>query len=121
LFEINTSDVTSGPQAVARFASSLRAAGCDVAFSGFAGEASVLEIAKAQGVAFVKIDGSLVYPISRDRAAANRLLQIQQECRSFGIQTICSQVEDPQTLEILRRIPVNYAQGFGIDRPRPLK
>ena len=120
-FEIATADVLSVPQSVTRLAASLRATGCGVAFSGFAGEASVLEIARSLGVASVKIDGSLVYPISRDRAAATRLHEIQQSCRSSGVQTICTQVEDPRTLEILRRIQVNYAQGFGIDRPRELK
>ncbi|HZZ92009.1 MAG TPA: EAL domain-containing protein [Usitatibacter sp.] len=120
-FEIAISDVISAPQSVTRLVSSLRAAGCGVAFSGFAGEADVLELARSLTVGFVKIDGSLIYPVSRDRAAASRLQQLQQRCRSFGVQTICTQVEDPQTLEILRRIQVNYAQGFGIDRPRPLK
>src|SRR4051812_9832896 len=103
-FEIATEDVISAPQLATRFAASLRAAGCGVAFSGFAGEARVLEIARSLGVAFVKIDGSLVYPLSRDRAAALRLHEIQQRCRSFGVQTIGTQVEDPRTLEILRRI-----------------
>jgi EAL domain-containing protein (putative c-di-GMP-specific phosphodiesterase class I) len=121
LFEIATADVIASAQSVTRLVSALRAAGCGVAFSGFAGEASVLEIARSLGVAFVKVDGALVYPVSRDRAAATRLQQVQQRCRSFGVQTICMQVEDPQTLEMLRRIQVNYAQGFGIDRPRPLK
>jgi EAL domain-containing protein (putative c-di-GMP-specific phosphodiesterase class I) len=120
-FEIAADDVKSAPGNVTRLASSLRAAGCAVAFSGFAGEAPVLKIARSLGVGFVKVDGSLVYPVSRDRAAAARLQRLQQDCRSFGVQTICTQVEDPQTLEILRRIQVDYGQGFGIDRPRPLK
>ena len=120
-FEIATADAIGAAQPVTKLVSSLRAAGCGVAFSVFAGEAAALEIARSLGVAFVKIDGSLVYPISRDRAAAIRLHEVQQSCRSSGVQTICTQVEDPQTLEILRRIQVNYAQGFGIDRPRPLR
>ena len=120
-FEIPMTEVISAPQAVARLASSLRTVGCGVSFSGFAGEPQALELAKSLGVGFVKIDGSLVYPISRDKAAAARLQAIQQRCRSLGVQTICTQVEDTQTLEILRRIQVNYAQGFGIDRPRALK
>jgi EAL domain-containing protein (putative c-di-GMP-specific phosphodiesterase class I) len=120
-FEIPMADVASTPQSVKRLVSSLRAVGCGAAFSGFTGEADALELARSLNVAFVKVDGSLVYPLSRDKAAAARLQQLQQLCRSFGVQTICTQVEDPRTLEILRRIQVNYAQGFGIDRPRPLK
>jgi EAL domain-containing protein (putative c-di-GMP-specific phosphodiesterase class I) len=120
-FEIATGDVISAPDSVTRLASFLRAAGCGVAFSGFAGEAPVLEAARSVGAAFVKIDGSLVYPVARDRAAAARLQQVQQSCRALGVQTIGTQVEDSRTLEILRHLQVNYAQGFGIDRPRPLK
>jgi EAL domain-containing protein (putative c-di-GMP-specific phosphodiesterase class I) len=119
-FEIPMTEVTSAAQSVARLASDLRAAGCGTVFSGFAGETAALELACSLGVSFVKIDGSLVYPVSRDSAAAKRLHAVQQSCRSSGVQTICTQVEDAPTLEILRRIQVNYAQGFGIDRPRPL-
>jgi len=120
-FEIPMDDVIAAPQAVKRLVSELRAAGCGVAFSGFAGEPVALGLARSLGVGFVKIDGSLVYALSRDRAATARLHKIQESCRSFGVQTVCTQVEDPQTLAILRRIQVNYAQGFAIDRPRPLK
>jgi EAL domain-containing protein (putative c-di-GMP-specific phosphodiesterase class I) len=120
-FEIPMEEVISVPQAVTRLVGSLRAAGCGVSFSGFAGEIPALELAKSLDVAFVKVDGSLVYPISRDTSAAAKLHAIQKCSRTFGVQTICTQVEDTRTLEILRAIHVNYAQGFGIDRPRLLQ
>ena len=120
-FEIPMEEVISVPQAVSRLAGSLRAAGCGVSFSGFAGEIPALELAKSLDVGFVKIDGSLVYPITRDTSAAAKLHAIQKCARTFGVQTICTQVEETRTLEILRAIHVNYAQGFGIDRPRPLQ
>lgn len=120
-FEIPMEEVISAPQHVTRLAGSLRAAGCVVCISGFAGELPALELAKSLDVAFVKLDGSLVYAISRDASAAAKLQVIQKCARTFGVQTICTQVEDAKTLEILRAIRVNYAQGFGIDRPRPLQ
>jgi EAL domain-containing protein (putative c-di-GMP-specific phosphodiesterase class I) len=120
-FEIPMEDVIAAPQAVKRLVPALRAAGCGVAFSGFAGEPVALALARSLSVGFVKIDGSLAYRIPRDKAAVARLQKIQETCRTFNVQTICTQVEDPQALEILRPIQVNYAQGFGIDRPRPLK
>jgi len=120
-FEIPMDDVIAAPQPVKRFVSTLRSAGCGVAFSGFTGEPVALALARSLTVGFVKIDGSLIYGLARDRAAAVRLQKIQQNCRAFGVQTICTQVEDAPTLEILRRLQVNYAQGFGIERPRPLK
>lgn len=120
-FEIPMEEVISAPAAVTHLANALRATGCVVCFSGFAGELPALELAKKLGVAFVKIDGSLVYPIARDTTAAAKLQVIQKLARTFGVQTICTQVEDAKTLEILRALKVNYAQGFGIDRPSPLQ
>jgi Amt family ammonium transporter len=120
-FEIPMEEVISAPQAVARLVGALRKAGCGVSFSGFVGELPALEFARSIDATYVKVDGSLVYPISRDTAAAAKLQLIQKSCRTFGVQTICTQVEDARTLEILRAIQVNYAQGFGIDRPRPLQ
>ena len=120
-FEIPLEDVISYPQAVKRLVPALRAAGCGVAFSGFAGEPVALALARSLSVRCVKLDGSLVCRLSRDNAEIAKLQKIKEICRSVGVQTIATQVEDRQTLEILRRLQVNYAQGFGIDRPRPLR
>ena len=38
----------------------------------------------------------------------------------LDMKTIGVQVESPGALEWLRRIGVDYAQGFGIGRPEPL-
>ncbi|HEX2642037.1 MAG TPA: EAL domain-containing protein [Thermoanaerobaculia bacterium] len=38
----------------------------------------------------------------------------------MGIRTIAESVENRATLEALREIGVDYAQGFGIARPEPL-
>jgi EAL domain-containing protein (putative c-di-GMP-specific phosphodiesterase class I) len=38
----------------------------------------------------------------------------------MGLQTIAEFVENDEIAERLRRIGVNYAQGYGIARPEPL-
>ena len=38
----------------------------------------------------------------------------------MGIQTIAESVENEEALRALAEIGVDYAQGFGISRPRPL-
>jgi EAL domain-containing protein (putative c-di-GMP-specific phosphodiesterase class I) len=38
----------------------------------------------------------------------------------MGKRTIAEAVESPEILEELRRIGVDYAQGYGITAPRPL-
>jgi EAL domain-containing protein (putative c-di-GMP-specific phosphodiesterase class I) len=37
----------------------------------------------------------------------------------MGIQTIAEFVENDAIMEALRKIGVNYAQGYGIEKPKP--
>ena len=39
----------------------------------------------------------------------------------MGIRTIAEYVENEAVLKKLRKIGVDYAQGFAIDRPRPIE
>jgi EAL domain-containing protein (putative c-di-GMP-specific phosphodiesterase class I) len=40
---------------------------------------------------------------------------------ALGMQTIAEFVEQAETLPVLRRVGVNFAQGFGIAAPKPLR
>jgi EAL domain-containing protein (putative c-di-GMP-specific phosphodiesterase class I) len=120
-FEIMTTDALAHPEAVAKFIPPLRAAGITFALSWFAGEEVAVELAPTLGISFMKIDGSLAIPIARDPKAKARLAAIVQRCRKLGMRTVCMLVEDAETLDHLRTIHVDYVQGFGIARPRPLE
>ncbi|MDH4283888.1 MAG: EAL domain-containing protein [Gallionellaceae bacterium] len=39
--------------------------------------------------------------------------------RKMGVKTIAEMVENEETVAKLREIGVDFAQGFGISRPRP--
>ena len=41
--------------------------------------------------------------------------------QNFGVQTIAEGVEHETTLELLRDLGVNYAQGFLIGEPKPVE
>ena len=45
---------------------------------------------------------------------------IHQIGKVMGIRTIAESVEDRPTLDVLRQIGVNYAQGYGLSLPEPL-
>ena len=69
---------------------------------------------------FVKIDGEFVKNIAvneKDRIFVKHIHQIAKE---FGKKTIAEYVEDEETLEILKEIGVDYAQGFHYGRPHQL-
>jgi EAL domain-containing protein (putative c-di-GMP-specific phosphodiesterase class I) len=120
LFEIPTLETVSDFRALARVIPPLRSAGFRFALSGFTGAETGFEIAKSLGFAFVKIDGSLVARVSRDAEARAKVHAIHQRCRRLGMRTVSMQVEDAATLEALKGLDVDFAQGYGIDRPRVL-
>ncbi len=121
MFELPVAEVLAGGDSIARLAAPLRAAGCSLALNDFTGQKGGFDLAKKLGFGFIKIDGSLIDRITRDAEAMARVITIQEHCRKLGMRTICMQVESPETLDALRTIRADYAQGFGIDRPRPLK
>ncbi len=70
---------------------------------------------------YVKIDGEFVKNITvneKDRIFVKHIHQIAQE---FGKKTIAEYVEDADTLQILKEIGVDYAQGYHYGRPEPLQ
>lgn len=119
-FEIPVGHALDDPESVARLVFPLRRAGCTFALSGFTGRAG-LELAQTLGIAFIKIDGSLVDRLSRDPQAAQEIEALHRRAADLGMRTVCMQVESDKVLEALREIQVHYAQGFGIDKPRALK
>ncbi|MCI4405836.1 MAG: diguanylate cyclase [Sulfuricurvum sp.] len=69
---------------------------------------------------FLKIDGEFVKNIAvneKDRIFVKHINQIAQE---FEKKTIAEYVEDAETLDILKEIGVDYAQGFHYGRPHQL-
>jgi EAL domain-containing protein (putative c-di-GMP-specific phosphodiesterase class I) len=120
-FEIMTTDALAQTAAVARMIPPLRAAGVTFALSWFAGEESALELAPALGISYIKLDGSLAAHIATDVKQRERLAILVQRCRKIGVRTVCMLVESPETLAHLRAIHVDFVQGFGIAKPRPLE
>lgn len=70
---------------------------------------------------FVKIDGEFIKNITvneKDRIFVKHIHQIAKE---FGKMTIAEYVEDEETLNILREIGVDFAQGYHYGRPELLE
>jgi EAL domain-containing protein (putative c-di-GMP-specific phosphodiesterase class I) len=119
-FEIPASLALEEPESVARLVYPLRRVGCTFALSGFSGPAR-LELAQTLGISFIKIDGYLTDRLQRDPQAAQEIQALHRRATELGMRTVCMRVESDKTLQALREIQVNYAQGFGIDKPRVLK
>ena len=69
---------------------------------------------------FLKIDGEIIQNILTRPDDCARVQEIVTASHKIGMRTIAAFVESDATIEKLREIGVNYAQGFGISKPGPI-
>lgn len=103
------------------FLRTMRQQGCEVAIDDFGTGFSSFYQLKNLDVDYLKIDGSFVRNLSHDPVDKHLVLAMVHLASGLGKRTIAEFVEDGETLEILRKIGVDCAQGFYIGRPRPLE
>ncbi|GAA4900294.1 cyclic di-GMP phosphodiesterase PdeB [Ferrimonas pelagia] len=72
-------------------------------------------------VDYVKIDGCFVRNLANNPKDYAIVKSIHDVCRVMGIETVAEFVEDQETLQRLKTIGVNYAQGYGLGRPKDLE
>ena len=102
------------------FLRTLRSQGYEFALDDFGMGFSSFYQLKNLDVDYLKIDGSFVRNLSKDPVDKHLVTAMVHLAGSLGKQTIAEFVEDEETLDILRTIGVDCAQGFHIGRPRPL-
>ena len=71
-------------------------------------------------VDFLKIDGLFVKDIVNDPVDFAMVKSINDMGHVLGKQTIAEFVENDDILKKLQEIGVDYAQGYGVGKPRPL-
>jgi len=102
------------------FLRTLRSQGYEFALDDFGMGFSSFYQLKNLDVDYLKIDGSFVRNLSKDPVDKHLVTAMVHLANSLGKTTIAEFVEDEETLNILRSIGVDCAQGFHIGRPQPL-
>lgn len=118
-FEIPGAEI-SYEQGTRRFTAALRRIGCHVAVGSSESDHVVFEPLCDLTADFLKIGGRLIRDLTEDPVVAAEVQTTIRACRAFGIQTIATYVESPRTLDVVRNLQANYAQGYGISKPEPL-
>jgi EAL domain-containing protein (putative c-di-GMP-specific phosphodiesterase class I) len=121
LFEISEQDVDKHPLDLDRLMLALRPLGCGFVVTGYGGEIVSGEMLQALRIDLVKIDGGIVRRLHDDKSSFAAASSIQAVCREIGIRTIAELVELRETVQKLREIGVDYAQGYGVAKPAQLK
>lgn len=119
MFEVTeTVALTSLPKAV-RFIEQLRNIGCRFALDDFGTGVNSLKNLASLPIDRVKIDGSFVSNILTNAQSAAIVRAIVTLARDLRIDTVAEYAETEEIIQRLRELGVEYAQGYGIEKPRP--
>jgi diguanylate cyclase (GGDEF)-like protein len=68
-------------------------------------------------VSFIKLEGSLVRRLTREQRVCSVLHGIQELASELGVITVAEGIEDAATLDLLRKMGVDWGQGYYFSRP----
>jgi EAL domain-containing protein (putative c-di-GMP-specific phosphodiesterase class I) len=98
----------------------LRTAGCGIAIDDFGTGANSLAYVHQLPVTRLKIDGSFIRDITTNKRSEAAVKGIVQLARDFVLQTVGEHVETPEQSEMLRRLGVDFGQGYLFGKAEPL-
>ncbi len=120
VFEITETAAVTHLSAACAFAADISALGCRLALDDFGTGFGSFTYLRALPLTYLKIDISFVRTLldsDDDRRVVESIIGIAER---FGLRTIAEGVEDAATLDVLRELGADYAQGFHLGRPGPL-
>jgi len=119
-FEIAENVVISNFNATNKLVEILKELGFKLIIDDFACGISSLNYLKQIPVDYWKISGNLIKKIEDDAIAYEMTKMINRTAHILGIKTIAKFVTDNSIMLKIKEIGVDYGQGYGIAKPRPL-
>ena len=118
-FEITETAAISNLELAIRFMRDMKKLGCAIALDDFGTGVSSYTYLKKFPLDYVKIDGSFIKAMLTNPVDLAMVESVVHIAKVMGIKTVAEFVEDQATLDKLEELGVNYAQGYGIARPKP--
>ncbi len=116
-FEITETSAIANFAEAEKFIRQIKRYGCRFSLDDFGSGFSSYAYLKNLNVDFLKIDGSFVKELATSESDYVMVKSMNEIGHSLGIKTIAEYVENAEILGKLSEIGVDYAQGFGIQRP----
>jgi|TARA_B110000263_G_scaffold231355_1_gene226593 predicted signal transduction protein with EAL and GGDEF domain len=119
-FEITETSAIGSLDDVVEFMDKLKIIGVEFSLDDFGTGLSSYSYLRNLPVDYLKIDGIFVKDIKSNPSDYAVVKSINEIGHFMGKKTIAEFVEDDEVLEILREIGVDFAQGYGIEKKRPI-
>ena len=120
-FEVTETAAVANLHFAADFMRELKRLNCRFALDDFGTGLSSYAYLHKLPVDYIKIDGTFIRDIASNLTNYALVRSINELGHFLDIETIAEYVEDMEIMDTLREIQVDYAQGFGIAKPRPLR
>ncbi|MFN2339454.1 MAG: EAL domain-containing protein [Gammaproteobacteria bacterium] len=117
-FEITETAAIANLSAAATFIGALKQIGCQFALDDFGSGFSSFAYLKHLPVDKLKIDGSFVQNMATSAVDQAMVKSMNEVAHALGKVTIAEYVENRESLELLREIGVDFAQGNFLGKPR---
>jgi len=119
-FEITETAAVTSLSNVTFFMRELKARGCKFALDDFGTGLSSFMYLKTLPVDYLKIDGQFITQIATDAVDRSMVEAICKVGRALGIATVAEWVENEAILDELKRIGVDFVQGYHLAKPLPV-
>jgi len=121
VFEITETALVRDEEAGRNFVQRVHELGCKLALDDFGTGYGGFTYLKQLPVDYLKIDIEFVRDLRTSEASLHVVEAVVNLARGFGMQTVAEGVEDRATLDLLKTLGVDFAQGYHIARPGPLE
>ncbi|HVD38011.1 MAG TPA: EAL domain-containing protein [Solirubrobacterales bacterium] len=120
-FEITETAAAENMRGARELVAELSGLGCAVALDDFGTGYGSFTYLRHLPVTQLKIDIEFIRGIDQDPADRRVVESMVGVARNFAMTTVAEGVEDERTLELVREMGVDLAQGYYVGRPRPLE
>jgi EAL domain-containing protein (putative c-di-GMP-specific phosphodiesterase class I) len=102
------------------FARSLARLGCRFALDDFGAGYGSFYYLKHLPISYLKIDGEFVRQLPTNRTDQLIVKALVDVCEGLGIKTVAEFVADQPTMDMVRELGVDFAQGYLLGKPEPV-
>ena len=119
-FEVTESAVVANMDHARRFIEVLHGMGCEFALDNFGSGLSSFSNLKTLPMDYLKIDGSFIHNLAGDSVNQALVAAMIDLSRTLNFRVVAEHVEDQHSLDAVKRMGIDFVQGFIVGRPQPL-